>query len=189
MTRTDVVPVEFFKEDPDADAMELKRMRELLEQMFPALRRQVLRLTRDESLVSHYMDRLYSRLRGRLGQVELDERAVMSRLVSLVNEDQQLTQVRFDQKRGSQLELVADRQSGRFLRDLFVQSELALFKECSSPWIAMVINLRLGPAADKSDKQIADMLGMRPYAFSKRWNRGIEAAKEEYTRRSGKPVP
>ena len=38
MTETDVVPVEFFKEDPDADAMELKRMRELLQQMFPALR-------------------------------------------------------------------------------------------------------------------------------------------------------
>ena len=189
MTETDVVPVEFFKEDPDADAMELKRMRELLQRMFPVLRRQVLRLTRDESLVSHYMDRLYARLRGRLGQLELNERAVMSRLVSLVNEDQQRTQTRFDDKSAKRLELVADRQSGKFLKDVVVRSELALFKECSSPWIVMVINLRLGPAADKSDKEIAAMLGMSPDAFSKRWNRGIEAAKEEYARRSGKPVP
>jgi len=189
MTETDVVPVEFFKEDPDADAMELKRMRELLQQMFPVLRRQVLRLTRDESLVSHYMDRLYSRLRGRLGQVELDERAVMSRLVSLVNEDQQRRQTRFDDKNASQLEIIEDRQSGRFLKELVVRSELSLFKQCSSPWIVMVINLRLGPAADKSDKEIAAMLGMSQYAFSKRWNRGIEAAKEEYARRSSKPMP
>ena len=189
MTETDVVPVEFFKEDPDADAMELKRMRELLQQMFPVLRRQVLRLTRDESLVSHYMDRLYSRLRGRLGQVELDERAVMSRLVSLVNEDQQRTQTRFDDKSASRLEVVEDRQSGHFLKDLIVRSELALFKQCASPWIVMVINLRLGPAADKMDKEIAAMLGMHQYAFSKRWNRGIEEAKQEYARRTGKPVP
>ena len=95
----------FLDRDAETDPS-VKQLQEALLRNLPALRRHIVRVFRDDSVVSDYIDRLYQRLRKALGSHEPTDSAIWRRLVSLVHEDHRRNVKRFGSP--SEVDDVAD---------------------------------------------------------------------------------
>jgi hypothetical protein len=173
----------FLDRDAETDPS-VKQLQDALMRNLPALRRHILRVFRDESVVNDYIDRLYGRLRKALGSIEPTDSAIWSRLVSLVHEDYRQN----NKRRVSTSDLkdigdLADPSGLEFLTDLFRKDEIDAFRDCLDDWIRQVFDVRLATQFQVKPDKLAKHFGLKRNTFDQRWRRGLKAGIAEYRRR------
>jgi hypothetical protein len=176
----------FFLDDGIEQDRSVEQLKMLIRQSLPIIRDHVRRLLRDDALVHEYVDRLYSRLKRSLHLIPvLNQQVVKGRLISLIHEDRRRQYKRFDSSGTDALQRRADPRSLDFITDLVRRDQLNAFRDCLYPWMRTAFDLRFDFAKPLRSKEIAKLFKISRSVFDKKWQRGLEAAIDEYIKRYG----
>ena len=179
----------FLDRDAEIDPL-VKRLQDKIRQKVPAIREHLHRTLGDDSEWPDYVDRLYQRARKALLTTEdLDDLAIWGRFVSLVHEDRRMERKRFGGRGEIRLAKTADPASTDFVSDLAARDQLCAFRYCLDDWMKSAFDYRFATSEPKSSKEMAKAFNMKVNTFDQRWSRGLAAAREEYRRRHGDPMP
>src|SRR5207248_27815 len=137
-----------------------------------------------------FVDRLYSRLRNRRSAIPDLDRAVEAGINSLLHEEarnRERRRMRVESLDAQPAAAIPSPSGLQFVTALVCRDRLNSFIELLDPWTRKAFHAVHIDCDDVPQAVVARRFGMKANSFNKRFQRGIEKAKEKYLALYGPP--
>jgi hypothetical protein len=165
--------------EPDCDS---ERLGEALTRNMPMVRQRIQTAPQSEWSLHDYLERLYKRLRNRLPATADLDHAIEATIKSLLHEDARNRTRRWTrlQSLDAQQRAISDQNALQFLTALVAQDKLTKFIDLLDPWTRMAFYAIHIDGDGVPRAIVAQRMRMKENSFNKRFQRGMNKARDRY---------